>query len=397
MEIKLKENYEEKHKESSKDFEKQIKELKRQHEEILKNQKTNFEEQSKALQKNLSDANSQAIDLVKKEYEKMSKDSKKNFDTLTKDLKKTHAKDIKEKERHLFEIKKRLERDSKNSLQEKTKQISVLKKQLTISKKLAKSEAQIGFDQQKDRLEQEIRERDIQLKRVGNEVEELKNRLSQNQSEIQGEAGEIDLYEKLTVVFPDDRFLRQKRGTESADIIQTIRTTSESLDTQIVYDNKESKTITKSDINKAKKYKKIHGTNYSIIVSANLPKKDVPNGFLGRKDGILLVHPSIVVEISKQIRSGIIEISKLSTSKEDKKEKESKLYDYITNQEFSMLLQSIYELHQKMCDVQNKEEKSHHTLWKQRKDLQDQLISAYTEISSSIDSITQKEVLVEAK
>ena len=397
MEIKLEENYDEKHKESSKDFEKQIKELKKQHEEIIKNQKTNFEEQSKALQKNLSDANSQAIDLVKKEYEKIFKDNKKSFDAITKDMKKIHAKDIKEKEKHLAEIKKRLESDSKNNLQEKTKQILELKKQLTNSKKLAKNEAQIDFDQKKDKLEQDIRERDIQLKRVSNEIEELKNKLSRNQSEIQGEAGEIDLYEKLTIAFPDDHFRRQKRGTESADIIQTIRTTSESLDTQIVYDNKESKTISKSDLNKAKKYKKIHGTNYAIIVSANLPKKDIPNGFLGRKDGILLVHPSVIVEISRQIRTGIIEISKLSTSKEDKKEKESRLYDYITNQEFFMLLQSIYELHQKMCDVQNKEEKSHHTLWKQRKELQDQLISAYTEISSSIDSITQKEALVEAK
>ena len=397
LEIKLEENYDEKHKESNKDFEKQVKELKKQHEEIIKNQKINFEEQTKALQKNLGDVNTQTINLLKKEYEKISKDNKKSFDDVTKQMRQSHTKDIKEKEKYLVEIKKRIERDSKNDIQEKTKQILELKKQLTNSKKLAKDEAQIDFDQQKDRLENDIKQRDVQLKRIRHEIEELKNQLSSNQSELQGEAGEIDLYEKLTAAFPDDFFRRQKRGTESADIIQTIRTTSESLDTQIVYDNKESKSITKSDLNKAKKYKKIHGTNYAIIVSANLPKKEIPNKFFGRKDGILLVHPSVIVEISRQIRTGIIEISKLSTSKEDKKEKESKLYDYIINQEFSMLLQSIYDIHQKMWDVQYKEEKYHHTLWKQRKDLRDQLIMAYTEISSGIESITQKETLVEAK
>ena len=285
----------------------------------------------------------------------------------------------------------------KNDLHEKAKQIAELKKQLTTSKKLAKDEAQVDFDQQRDRLENNIRERDVQLKRVKNEIEELKNQLSNSQSELQGEAGELNLYETLTSAFPDDYFRRQKRGTESADIIQTIRTTNESLDTQIVYDNKESKAITKADLSKAKKYKKIHGTNYAIIVSVNLPKKDIPNGFFGRKDGILLVHPSVIVEMTRQIRTGIIEISKLSTSKENKKEKESKLYDYIINQEFSMLLQSIYDIHQKMWDVQYKEEKYHHTLWKQRKDLRDQLIMAYTEISSGIESITQREALVEAK
>lgn len=397
LEIKLEENYDEKHKESRKDFEKQIKDLKKQHDEIIKNQKINFDEQTKALQKNLSDANTHALDSLKKEYEKISKDNKKSFDAITKQMKQSHVKDIKEKEKQILEIRKKIERDTKSELQEKTKQILELKKQITQTKRLAKDEARIDFDQQRDRLENDIKQRDIQLKRVRNEVEELKNQLSNNQSELQGEAGEIDLYETLTSAFPNDYFRRQKRGTESADIIQTIRTTNESLDTQIVYDNKESKAITKSDLTKAKKYKKIHGTNYAIIVSANLPKKDIPNGFFGRKDGILLVHPSVVVEISRQIRTGIIEISKLSTSKEDKKEKESKLYDYIINQEFSMLLQSIYDIHQKMWDVQYKEEKYHHTLWKQRKELRDQLISAYTEISSGIESITQKEALVEAK
>lgn len=397
MDLRLQENYDKKHKQSIQDFEKQIKELKKHHEDNLKNQKLTLEEQSKALQKELTHANSKALESLKKEYEKLSKENEKRFDTLAKHLKQSHTQEIKEKEKQLLQFKKQIERDSKNNLQEKSKQILELKKQLTTSKKLARDEAQLDFDQQKDRLENDIVQRDIQLKRVRIEVEDLKNKLTKSQSELQGEAGELDLYESLTNAFPNDFFRRQKRGTESADIIQTIRTTSESLDTQIVYDNKESKSITKTDLDKAKKYKKIHGTNYVIIVSANLPKKDITNGFFGKKEGILLVHPSVVVEMSRQIRTGIIEISKLSTSKEDKQEKESKLYDYIINQEFSMLLQSIYDIHQKMWDVQYKEEKYHHTLWKQRKELRDQLITAYTEMSSGIESITQKEAFVEAK
>ena len=397
MDLRLQKNYDEKHKESLREFENQIKELKQQHKNNITSQKMNFEEQTKTLQENLSQTNTQALDSLKKEYDSISKDNKKRFDTITKDMKRDHDNDIKEKSKRLEQIKMRLERDSKNDLQEKAKQIVELKKQLITSKKLAKNEAQVDFDQQRDRLENDIRERDVQLKRVRNEVDELKNQLSNSQSELQGEAGELDLYETLTSAFPDDYFRRQKRGTESADIIQTIRTINESLDTQIVYDNKESKTITKADLSKAKKYKRIHGTNYAIIVSVNLPKREIPNGFFGKKDGILLVHPSVIVEITRQIRAGIIEISKLSTSKEDKKEKESKLYDYIIHQEFSMHLQSIYDIHQKMWDVQHKEEKYHHTLWKQRKELRDQLITAYTEISSGIESITQREALVEAK
>ena len=136
------------------------------------------------------------------------------------------------------------------------------------------------------------------------------------------------MYSSLTEAFPSDLFRRQKRGQSSGDVIQQIRIGGKSLDIPIVYDNKSASTVTKKDIEKAKKYQKIHGTNYVIIVSANLPKTSVPNELYGSREGILLVHPSIVTEVARQIRNGIIEVSKLSTSKEDQKSKQAKLYQY---------------------------------------------------------------------
>lgn len=171
-------------------------------------------------------------------------------------------------------------------------------------------------------------------------------------------------------------------------MIQRIRTGSSVLDTPIVYDNKVANTVTKADVTKAKKYQKIHGTQYVLIVGNNLPKTSVPNGLLGEKDGIILVHPSIVVEVSKRIRDGIIEISKLSLGKEDRQEKQDKLYRYIMSQEFSLILKSLSDLNKKLFHLQSKEEKDHQTLWKNRKSLQEELLKAYNELSSGIESIT---------
>ena len=163
----------------------------------------------------------------------------------------------------------------------------------------------------------------------------------------------------------------------------------------MIYDNKTANTVTKNDIEKAKKYQKIHGTNYVLIVGQNLPKASVPNGLLGEKDGIILAHPSIVVEVSKRIREGIIEISKLSHSKEDQKEKQDKLYQYIISQEFSLILKSLSELNEKLYNLQSKEEKDHQTLWKNRKSLQEELLKTYNDLSSGIESITQDSMAVE--
>lgn len=164
------------------------------------------------------------------------------------------------------------------------------------------------------------------------------------------------------------------------------------MDTPIVYDNKAANTVTKADIIKARKYQKMHGTNYVLIVSSNLPKTSVPNELLGEKEGIILVHPSIVVEVSKRIRDGIIEISKLSLGKEDRQEKQDKLYQYIMSQEFSLVLKSLSDLNEKLYNLQSKEEKDHQTLWKNRKSLQEELLKTYNELSSGIESIIQDSI-----
>ena len=66
--------------------------------------------------------------------------------------------------------------------------------------------------------------------------------------------------------------------------------------------------MTPGDITKAKKYQEIHGTRYVIIVSSNLPKRDVKSGLLGDWDGIYLVHPSIIVSFAKYLRNAIVEL-----------------------------------------------------------------------------------------
>jgi len=208
------------------------------------------------------------------------------------------------------------------------------------------------------------------------------------------------LLARLNEAFPNDHFRRQKRGTSSGDVMHQIRENGKSLDIPIVYDNKAAKTVTKNDIEKAKKYQKIHGTNYVIIVSANLPKTSVPNGLYGTRDGILLVHPSIVTEVTKQIRTAIIEISRLRLSSKDQESKQTQLYEYLTSSEFSRIMEDISAAYEALYKLQTKEEKDHQTLWKSRLHEIDRLVKLSNDYSSGIESITQTsldEIQVEAK
>ncbi len=343
-----------------------LEQLHAQHEELLSSQKQSHEAEINRLESDISETYKKQLEFMEKNYDSMTKQSQKQFEDLKKQLETSHKKDIIEKE----------------------KQIKLIKKEQDSFRKSVIDATKIEFDLKSGQLNEQLREREIQISRFKDEVDGLKKQLTQSQAELQGEVGELDLFVTLTDAFPQDNFRRQKRGTSSGDLIQRIRAGSTTLDTPIVYDNKNANTVTKADVVKAKKYQKMHGTSYVLIVGNNLPKTSVPNGLLGEKDGIILVHPSIVVEVSKRIREGMIEISKLSLGKEDRQEKQDKLYEYIMSQEFGMVLKSLSDLNEKLFLLQSKEEKDHQTLWRNRKSLQEDLLKAYNELSSGIESIT---------
>ena len=370
LEEKLKENFDEKNSNQKEKFELNIQNLKEDYEKTIQENHKTHQTQLEQMQEDIEKSYKTQTELMQKNYDIILKQNEKQFTDVEKQLRVVHKKEI----------------------IEKGKEIALLQKEQARFKKAAVEQASATFAQKERDLFQTIQERDVQLSRFAGEVETLKKQLQQSQSELKGEAGELDLYSSLTDAFSNDLFRRQKRGQSSGDVIQQIRIGGKFLDTPIVYDNKAANTVTKKDIEKAKKYQKIHGTNYVIIVSANLPKTSVPNGLYGTREGILLVHPSIVTEVAKQIRSGIIEVSKLSMSREDQKSKQAKLYQFVMSSEFSMTIEDIAGVNEKLYLLQTKEEKDHNTLWKTRRDLYDQLVKTYNDVTSGIESITQTDL-----
>ena len=73
---------------------------------------------------------------------------------------------------------------------------------------------------------------------------------------------------------------------------------------------------------------------------------------------------------------------------ENREDKQEELYQYVTSENLSF--EKILEVHTKLPDIQAKEEKNHKSLWSNRKQLDDDLIEVYYNISSEIERITQK-------
>ena len=385
LENQLQENFDEKNSSQQKSHELELEKIKEQHEEELSEYNESHSEQ-------LVKMRSQIEESYKIQHEQREKTQLK-LDQENEEL-------FKKQESKYDDLKTKLVKSHEEDLAEKSKEITELEQAQKSYKKMANEQASEHFEAKKKKLQFEISERDVQINRFTEKVESLEDQLKQSQSELKGEVGELDLLARLKEVFPNDYFRRQKRGTSSGDIMHQIRENGKSLDIPIVYDNKAAKTVTKKDIEKAKKYQKIHGTDYVIIVSANLPKNSVPNGHYGTRDGILLVHPSLVTEVTKQIRTAIIEISKLRLSSKDQKSKQTQLYEYIMSSEFSRIIEEFSTIYEQLYKLQTKEEKDHQTLWKSRNHEIDKLVKLSNDIGSGVESITQTsldEIKVEVK
>lgn len=368
-------SYEGKLKEVSGEFERKLLKANEEHTIELERIKKGGTAQMQLLEENLKVTYQQQIEILKKNYEQINQDSRQHFDLMSKQNIEANAKALEEKEKKIKEL---------NDAQTRFKA-------LAIEEATARSKGEI------DALQLQVRERDVQLKRFEQDIEGLKRQVNQSQSELKGEAGELDLYEKLVTAFNKDHIIRQKRGTSTGDVIQKIRTSYGELKTPIIYDNKESAGVTKQDMEKAKSYKKIHNTNYVIIVSRNLPKKEIENGLLGEKEGVLICHPSIVVELATQLRTALIEIEKHAEGRENRTTKESRLFDYIVSQEFHQNILELARIHSFLASLQIKEEKQHQTIWKERKKTVERLVGTATAIESDIESIVGSNKMISKK
>jgi hypothetical protein len=321
--------------------------------------------------------------LTNEEYQNVKQQLKKQLDQ---ERKKEIEQLSKEHEIEKMSIQNRFSQEIYN----KETQINELRREAEENEIEAKARADASARAEVEELRRGVSERDIQLRRLGKEIEELKKQASKTQPELKGQAGEENLIAILRNEFRQDLFTTQTRGTSGADIIQQIRTTSgELLKITIGYDNKEANDVNKSDIEKAKKDREDQGIDYIIIVSRTFHKKDVKNGYLGNIDGVHLVHPDILVDLVRTIRTLILKMSKISESMQDQEDKQKELYKYVTSERFCRSFEKVLEVHTKLSDLQSKEEKNHKSLWSNRKQLDDDLIDTYYNMSSEIERITQ--------
>lgn len=253
-----------------------------------------------------------------------------------------------------------------------------------------KLKEQLGLEQT-ERLQ--IKEQEFQLrtkeleKQIEDQkklVDEMKRKAEQGSMQMQGEVQELLLEELLQSTFPFDLLTPVGKGVRGADCIQTVRNNFGNEAGKIIYESKRTKDFANDWIEKLKADMRQLGADVAVIVTQAMPK-DMDR--FGEKEGVYICTFPEVRSVALLLRNGLLKVSDVRKSGENRGDKMVMLYDYLTGHEFSEQWKAIREGFMSMKLSIQKERDAMERLWKSREKQLEKVLLNAAHIRGSVEGI----------
>ncbi len=309
-------------------------ELKKATKELLKQEKLKLQEE---LKKEILEEQSESIALLKKEL----------------DEKSNQVKELNTAKAQIEQLK----RDK-----EEMESAIMAKAQLALNEqlKIEKEKIQKTVD---DQNELKLKQKEEQLEQLKKQLQDTQRKLEQGSQQLQGEVQELAIEEYLQNKYPFDSIEEIKKGVRGGDCIQTVHTREIQNCGKIYYESKRTKDFQKSWIEKFKADMREKGADIGVLVTEVLPKELDRMGLI---DGVWICTYEEFKGLSSVLRESIIKINQAKKSEENKTDKMSLLYSYLTSTEFTMQVEAIVEGFTQMQSDLDSEKRSMQRIWKQR-------------------------------
>jgi hypothetical protein len=299
------------------------------------------------------------------------------------------TKEIKEKSDKLREFSKakaeieKLKRE-KDSLRDEIE----LESEKKINEELRKETSKIRKAEQ-EKNEIKLTEQKTVIEQLTHQLKEAQRKAEQGSMQLQGEAQELAIEEYLSVTYPLDEISEIKKGARGADCLQTVNTHSKQNCGTIYYESKRTKDFQKSWIEKLKTDLQAKNADIGVLVTEAMPKEMET---LGEIDGIWICTFTDFKGLSLVLRESLIRISSAVSAQENRGDKMSMLYDFLTGNEFRMQIEAIVEGFSQMHEDLEKEKRSMQGIWKKREKQIQKVLLNTTNMYSSIKGIAGKSI-----
>jgi len=232
--------------------------------------------------------------------------------------------------------------------------------------------------------ELQLRQKDEQIEQMKRDIESARRKAMQHSMQTQGEALELAIEGWLASQFPFDTIEEVKKGAFGADCIQRVHTREMKNCGVICYESKNTKAWSDAWIVKLKQDMLRSHADIGVIVSAVYPKGMDRMGFV---DGIWVCSLEEFKGSVVLLRESLIRIHQVTQREENRGDKMSLLYNYMTSNEFAMHLQGIVEGFMRMQEELEKEKRSVMASWKRRQKIIDGMLANTTEMYGALQGV----------
>jgi len=323
--------------------------------DMLQKQKT---ELSKKITKKVKDEQSEQIQSMQEELETKSKQ--------VKQLNKAQA-DIARLKREKDEAESKAEADAERKLN-----TMLIEEKVKIRK----------AEEEKSSLK--VADKDHVINQLNEKLKDMQRKAEQGSMQTQGEVQELAIEAWLADTYPLDTIEEIKKGAKGGDCIQTINTRTAEFCGRIYYESKRTKAFHATWIEKFKTDMREKDVGMGVLVTETMPA-DMPR--MGLMSGVWVCSFAEFKGLSNVLRESLISIHGVAAQQENKGEKMSLVYDFLTSNAFKMQVEAIVEGFTQMQTDLNSEKRAMASIWKKREKQIEKVLLNTSDMYSSIKGL----------
>jgi hypothetical protein len=171
-------------------------------------------------------------------------------------------------------------------------------------------------------------------------INEMKRKSEQGSMQTQGEVQELAIEDHLEAAFPHDNIEEIAKGKKGGDCLHVVRDNYGNVCGKILYESKRTKHFSHEWIGKMKDDMRLKQANLGVIVTQALP--DGMTRF-GEIDGIWVCTFAEFKALSLLFRYHLTRIGEAFSTQENRGDKMSLIYRYVTGVEFRQKLEAAFE------------------------------------------------------
>lgn len=208
-----------------------------------------------------------------------------------------------------------------------------------------------------------IAEKENIIQQLKKQLTEAQQKADQGSMQLQGEVAELELEKELITRYPDDCITEVSKGANGADLLMGVRTPLKKEAGTIAIEIKRTKNFSNNWIPKLKEDQRNHKADIAVLVTEAMPA-DMPH--FGMRDGVWVCRFREVQPLLFVLRDSLLRFQELKTAGENKTDKMSILYDYLTGPEFTLQIRTIVESFTRLKTNLDQEKRAMTRLWKER-------------------------------